>query len=36
MCNSVETRVDGELIDATWHDCNNANCPTSNANPNNQ
>lgn len=35
-CNYIETRVDGKLIDSTWHDCGSPSCPTSDANPKNK
>jgi hypothetical protein len=30
-CNVIETRVGDKLVDSTWHDCGNPNCPTSDA-----
>lgn len=35
-CNGVEMEINGQLVSQDWIDCNNANCPLSKANPNNQ
>lgn len=35
-CNGVEIEIDGKLVTQGWIDCNNSNCSTSRANPDNK
>lgn len=36
MCQFVELIIDGEVVSVDQVDCNDPNCPSSDANPNNK